>query len=1376
MADDLRHFLTTVPAKLNPSPSGLGRATATKPSWSGIQPLDTPAHIPVTPVSGSQFIRVVPKGLRSFDAGDADFFLELLPGPRDREGLPDGIRFWKTGVEETDPDNTFCVGLIYGPSGCGKSSLVKAGLLPRLAKSVTAVYVEATGEETESRLLKGLRRAVPDLPDGLALVESLAALRRGQLQSGRKVLLVLDQFEQWLHAKRSEENTELVQALRQCDGGRLQAVVMVRDDFWLAVSRFMQALEIRILEGSNSRLVDLFDPRHARKVLTAFGRAFGALPDADLPGPMDPSVQALLGRLAHLSDEYSELRDGVQKAVQVADVDPEMALTRTRKVLEYVVRDVYQRRIGEPAGTRPLENLLQRLVKDGHFSDRLDAYANTIRKLGNVGTHTFGEKVAVADVRQSLTQLVLILEWYFEVERPEGLADKQTVGARPSRDLENAPAAAEEHRAFLEQSVSGLAQDGKVICVRLALFAEMMKGKPWTPATLEEVGGTEGIGVTFLEGTFSAAAARPGHRRHQKAARAVLSALLPEAGTDIKGTMRSHQELSGASGYAGRPGEFDDLLRILDSELRLITPTDPEGKDDADPSTPAAGARYYQLTHDYLVPSLRDWLTRKQKETRRGRAELMLADRAAVWNARPENRQLPSLLQWVQIRWHTRKQNWTPPQRKMMARAGRHHALRCAVAGVLAAAVTMTALGVRQQAAEQRQATRAAGLVQSLLNAETAQVPALVSQMAPYRAWTDPLLRDEYGKARPNSRPQLHAGLALLPVDESLVPYLYGRLLDADPHEVGVLLDALAPHKQALLDKLWRTAAAPERGKEPQRLRAAAALAGYDAESGNWAKAQEAVCDDLVAVPAVYLSLWVEALRPVRLKLLPALSTVYRDPGRRETERSLATDVLADYAADQTQLLADLLMDADEKQFAVLYAKLKVQGDRALPLLTAEVDRKLPAELPSSDAKRERLARRQANAAAALLRMGQPEKVWPLLRHTPPDDPRVRSYLIHRLSVLGADAGALAKRLDDEPDISVRRALLLALGEFTEADLLPGTRTSLLPKVQGIYRTDADPGLHAASEWLLRTWKQEDWLSRVNEEWAKDATWRTRRIEGIRQHAEKDGAKAPQWYVNGQGQTMVAVPGPVKFLMGSPLAEQGRQAGELLHMRRITRTFALAAKPVTVAQYRRFDNGYAVPPEYAGGPDLPAVNVDWYMAASYCNWLSEREGIPRDQWCYESDAKGQVLRLKESYLGLKGYRLPSEAEVEYATRAGTTTSRYYGETEDLLYYYAWYTKNSEDRPWPVGMKKPNDLGFFDLHGNVAVWCQERYRDYPALGDGDCCDDKEDILILDPTTGRGLRGGSFSDRPRFVRSADRYGVVPTNRDKNIGFRPARTYLP
>src|SRR5262249_17705716 len=142
---------------------------------------------------------------------------------------------------------------------------------------------------------------------------------------------------------------------------------------------------------------------------------------------------------------------------------------------------------------------------------------------------------------------------------------------------ENLGAMSKGPEEFLEKAVSGLAEEGKVVCVRLAMFAEMMKGKPWTVASLKEVGGTEGVGVTFLEETFSSPTANPRHRLHQRAARAVLKKLMPESGSDIKGHMRSYQELLDASGYAGRTTDFDDLLGILDRELRLITPTDPEG-------------------------------------------------------------------------------------------------------------------------------------------------------------------------------------------------------------------------------------------------------------------------------------------------------------------------------------------------------------------------------------------------------------------------------------------------------------------------------------------------------------------------------------------------------------------------------------------------------------------------------------------------------------------------------------------------------------------------------------------------------------------------------------------------------------------------------
>jgi len=155
MADDLRYFLAGAPVAEKSRVTGGGMNQTVVP---------TPVPSPVQTHSDQQAIKIVPKGLRSFDAHDADFFLELLPGPRDRDGLPDSLRFWKSRIEETDPEKTFSVGLIYGPSGCGKSSLVKAGLLPRLGTHVIPIYIEATAGETEARLLKGLRKQCPDLP------------------------------------------------------------------------------------------------------------------------------------------------------------------------------------------------------------------------------------------------------------------------------------------------------------------------------------------------------------------------------------------------------------------------------------------------------------------------------------------------------------------------------------------------------------------------------------------------------------------------------------------------------------------------------------------------------------------------------------------------------------------------------------------------------------------------------------------------------------------------------------------------------------------------------------------------------------------------------------------------------------------------------------------------------------------------------------------------------------------------------------------------------------------------------------------------------------------------------------------------------------
>jgi hypothetical protein len=617
--------------------------------------------------------------------------------------------------------------------------------------------------------------------------------------------------------------------------------------------------------------------------------------------------------------------------------------------------------------------------------------------------------------------------------------------------------------------------------------------------------------------------------------------------------MRSQQELLAVSGYAGRPRDFEDLLRLLDGEIRLITPTDPEGKEDADPAAVQTDAKYYQLTHDYLVPSLREWLTRKQKETRRGRAELLLADRAAVWNARPENRQLPSLLQWFQIRWLTAKRSWTQPQRKMMGKAARVHALRAAMLAVLLALLGWGSY-------EARSRLKAHAFRDLLLNANINEVPTIVQEMAPYRSWLDRLLHDAFVQAEQDGdhRKQLRLSLVLLPGDTKQVEYLYSRLLDAEPLEVAVIRDALARNKDELADRLWAVVEKSDKGKERPRLSAACALASYDtldnAEGiARWQSVSRIVTDELLATvqknPSHYTTL-LDQLRPVRARLLPPLSEVYRSKDRPDSERSFATNILADYAADNPQALADLLMDADEKQFAVIYPKLKEQGEKSAMLLTAEIDKKPPAQLPSSDKDRETLAKRQANAAVALLRLNQADKVWPLLRRSDqPDDPRLRSYVIDRLAPLRADAAAIVKRLDEEPDVTIRRALVLSLGQYSERELSHETRKTLLPKLQTLYRSEADPGLHAAVEWLLRQWEDEPWLKQVNDEWAKDKEQRAKRLESIQQSIRREKEKLPpQWYVNGQGQTMVVIPGPVQFLMGRRRRKRGGR-----HMRQSTK-------------------------------------------------------------------------------------------------------------------------------------------------------------------------------------------------------------------------------
>jgi formylglycine-generating enzyme required for sulfatase activity len=136
---------------------------------------------------------------------------------------------------------------------------------------------------------------------------------------------------------------------------------------------------------------------------------------------------------------------------------------------------------------------------------------------------------------------------------------------------------------------------------------------------------------------------------------------------------------------------------------------------------------------------------------------------------------------------------------------------------------------------------------------------------------------------------------------------------------------------------------------------------------------------------------------------------------------------------------------------------------------------------------------------------------------------------------------------------------------------------------------------------------------------------------------------------------------------------------------------------------------------------------------------------------------------------------PSEAEWEYACRAGAITSRYYGETEELLGKYACYTKTSLDRSMlPVGSLKPNDLGLFDMLGNALEWCQEHIGYYALAQGGQASSDVEDSRDTRDMEYRVGRGGSFDTHAGNVRAAARMWHVPTGHINHVGFRPARTF--
>jgi formylglycine-generating enzyme required for sulfatase activity len=419
---------------------------------------------------------------------------------------------------------------------------------------------------------------------------------------------------------------------------------------------------------------------------------------------------------------------------------------------------------------------------------------------------------------------------------------------------------------------------------------------------------------------------------------------------------------------------------------------------------------------------------------------------------------------------------------------------------------------------------------------------------------------------------------------------------------------------------------------------------------------------------------------------------------------------------------------------------------------------------------------RRAAAATALLRLNKAQDVLSLVSKG--TEPETEASLLHRLASCGVSSQTMERLLDrvispDHGSLTVNqcRFLILAAGEYGEAGKANSLTAECVNKLMDVYAEDPDPGLHGAAEWSLRQLGKGDNL---------------RAIQSDSATGKPDAGR--RWYLQAAADrsmspiTMAVLKGPHDFLMGSPLREWERNGGldgthERRHRRRIPRTFAIGMHEITVEQFRRFRSTYRKDLPAADTSHLPATQVTWYDATAFCNWLSEQAGIPRDQWCYDPDATfGDGMRLVPDAVRRTGYRLPTEAEWEYACRAGTDTVRYFGEGDGHLSRYCRYAEEiSGVELLPVASLRPNPFGLFDTLGNAAEWCQESSYSVEEFSGVITEPPQAEFVSNEEPWGRLIRGGSIYSTPPLMRAAERMAVRADTVMISIGFRVARTLV-
>lgn len=904
---------------------------------------------------------------------------------------------------------------------------------------------------------------------------------------------------------------------------------------------------------------------------------------------------------------------------------------------------------------------------------------------------------------------------------------------------------------FVAKAIEEMKGDhGRIVPVQLCVFATFMSSRSWDVSTLDTVGGVKGVGRRFLQDKIQQRANNPKLALQPEIAKCILKSLLPDHRSLILRPRLSFRRMLDKCGPSITEEQLEELCRILDSELHLVTPAEHDANDDGAQEAghnEGPDSRWYRLSHDYLVAPLQDWLLADERKTLRGRWRLRLKGFGARWHRWPEPSTLPRLYTWIGLQLFTNCRDRDLDEAAVMHRATRLHLNRLAISAlVILVGIILGGLFLMDW--------RVRGIIASLESADTKYVPNILDGNWIPHWYMRPKISlriSDLGTSE-HSRNRLY--LALLRREASAVIRSLGlALVDAPLAESVLIRDQLQRHGGDLdsVCDFLRTAMEDKDRPSEVRLKAVSALAAFDAKLAN---VPQDLGEQLIATVAKNpqsIGAWISAFDPQKAPFVrPGIEKVFRHPRSDSLSLSIATDLLKSFHRDDPKALAELIYDARPSSLEPLVESLrKINGKHFVLFPKTLQSNTLPTSNPADT---EAATRRAANGALARWKLGDKDALLEKLELDA--DPRVRTIILQHMLSSGRTADLMSTSI-----AATSNGALMGLIAETASDASGAPGDDMRNYLINLFRQTADAGVHSYCEWALRRWNALPALEAA----------------GLSQDRN--------WYVSPSGQTMAVLKGG-NFRMGAApnFVVQGEEDRERQHWVTIDRTFALATHEVTLGEFSQFRDEHKSSKEgqrlrHGATDQHPVNNVNWYDAVHYCNYLNRREGIPEDQWPFPNDwclMATTNCALPHGYLARTGYRLPTEAEWEFACRSGTVTSRYFDDTGEHMSLFTRNIVNSEGESMAVvGAYLPNAYGMFDMLGNAMEWCLEPFRDFSQSGEKWL-----DHEVVQPVGARKhiCRGGSFYNPLSRVKSSYRYQYQPEARTENMGFRVARTISP